>query len=345
MKVTKFLALGWLVPFFASGREAKPTSYLENAMNAVVTINGQRHSGSAGPSLVFEPLEWMLGLAATQAPQPKSDHWSQSLTTGSGFFFGSKCCFVITNYHVLSSADEISLVSNNQKKIGFKKVTYFDSKKDLAIIEVESNDFEIEKHTLKKSLVKPFIGQKIYAIGNPQGYGISLTSGIISGMNRHLSELGNGNLIQSDLPLNPGYSGGPLLNEKGEILGINLAIDKNSQGISFSIPLDYVENEIKKFTDKSATATCYLGLVGSSISTPKNNQIYGVLVEDVKYGSLGEKSGIQKGDIILKFMGKKLFQQNDLEHNFQERCIASKNANLVIYRYGKLQKINLNSNK
>ncbi len=159
------------------------------------------------------------------------------------------------------------------------------------------------------------IGEWVIAIGNPFGLDYTVTSGIISAKNRELSrdprKWGRWDYLQTDAAINPGNSGGPLINMKGQVIGINTAIDKRGQGIGYAIPINMVKQVIPHLEKYGHVERSYLGVLVQPIDEEFAKHLglsdaHGVLVRKVLKGSAADKAGIQPGDIILEFNGKKI---------------------------------------
>ena len=154
----------------------------------------------------------------------------------SGVFVSAK--EVITNYHVVSVASNITILTNSGKSY-LASIKFYNETSDLALLEVQASEsFQSLKLT---SLSDVELGSHVIAIGNPYGLGFSVTEGIISGLNR-IGPNGLTIYIQTDVPVNPGNSGGPLINIKGEIVGITTFKISNSEGLGFAIGADYVKD-------------------------------------------------------------------------------------------------------
>ena len=152
---------------------------------------------------------------------------------GSGFIIDNKG-YILTNEHVVRGASEINVTLKDGRKLKGKIVGQ-DELLDIAIIKVAAKDLPI-LDLGDSDKIRP--GEWVIAIGNPYGFSNTVTAGIISATNRTIENLSKQNLIQTDAPINPGSSGGPLLNLNGEVIGINVAIVAGAQSIGFAIPIN-----------------------------------------------------------------------------------------------------------
>ncbi len=265
--------------------------------------------------------------------------------TGSGSIIDDRG-YILTNYHVIQGATQLEVQVENDKFPG--KVVGTDRDDDLAVIKVEvprSHRLTVVKLGTSKGLD---VGQKVLAIGNPFGLQRTLTTGIISGLERPLRDQVArrtiAGAIQTDAAINPGNSGGPLLNAKGEMIGINTAIQPNagggSIGIGFAVPVDIANKIIPEILSKGYVSRPWLG-----VSTwPLDQRIAGafrlpvaegIIVGDVYRGSGAAAAGLrpatvreslygglslqQLGDVILAVGGRKVANTDDLQNALQDR--------------------------
>ena len=256
----------------------------------------------------------------------------ESQSSGSGIIIGQNESelLIVTNNHVISNAKEISVYFNSdgeaadEDNVISAKVKGTEPSKDLAVIAVQLKDIPQETLDIIKiatigdsSALK--VGEPVVAIGNAYGYGLSVTSGIVSALNREVSVQSDGQtitnkLIQTDAAINPGNSGGALLNSKGELIGINSVkfISEDVEGMGYAIPITDVETIIGDLMNKvtrdqvEETSRGYLGITGVDV-TEEASRNYGMpvgaYVSTVVEGGAAEKAGIQKGDIITKLDG------------------------------------------
>ena len=226
--------------------------------------------------------------------------------TGSGFLFSSDG-YLFTNSHVVTGAKKIKVklydgTSLEAELIGEDPLT------DLAILKINALDFSAAKLGDSEALQ---IGQLVVAIGNPLGFQHTVTVGVVSALGRSLENLGGGlmdSLIQTDAALNPGNSGGPLLNIEGEVVGVNTATIRGAQGLCFAISINTAKDIANQLIRFGKVKRAYLGLSLQQIDlVPKLRSIHNLtnhralFITDVEAGSPGAKGGVQSGDILLSF--------------------------------------------
>jgi S1-C subfamily serine protease len=256
------------------------------------------------------------------------DFWTRNIYsvprgTGSGFVWDERG-HIVTNYHVIKGASEASIRFNDGKNYQASLVGA-SPEHDLAVLKI-SSIFD-KKTPLKIGTSDDLqVGQKVFAIGNPFGLDYTLTSGIISALNRTLPTENNfaiENLIQTDAAINPGNSGGPLLDSSGRLIGVNTAIyspSGASAGVGFAVPVDIVNKVVSSIIAKGQYIRPTLGI---SINEELNQMIQreynirGVLVLNVQKGSPAQKAGlrgskidryenIMLGDVITHIDGKRV---------------------------------------
>lgn len=265
----------------------------------------------------------------------------ESQSSGSGIIIGRNDSeiLIVTNNHVVSGAKEISVYFNSdgedadEDNVISAKVKGTDPGKDLAVIAVRVEDIPEEtKDMIKIAAIGDSgtmeVGEPVVAIGNAYGYGLSVTSGIVSALNREVSVTSDGTtitnrLIQTDAAINPGNSGGALLNSKGELIGINSVkfISEDVEGMGYAIPITDVESIIGDLMNKETRDPVkeedrgYLGITGVDVTADavKNYGMpEGVYITDLREGGAAEQAGIQKGDIITKLDGSRITGYNQL---------------------------------
>ncbi|HDZ90168.1 MAG TPA: trypsin-like serine protease [Deltaproteobacteria bacterium] len=222
---------------------------------------------------------------------------------GSGFVIDRRG-YIMTNNHVVANAQKIIVTMSGGKKVRATLVGR-DPRSDLAVIKIPSGDVDRVARLGDSDSVRP--GQKAIAIGNPFGLSHTLTTGIVSALNRSIrSEDGNqiDDLIQTDAAINPGNSGGPLLNSNGDVIGINTAIFSLSggyQGIGFAIPINMAKQVATQLITSGKVARPWLGISGMSItpyiSEGLNLGVHeGILVVQVIRGSPAYQAGLRAGN-------------------------------------------------
>ena len=256
----------------------------------------------------------------------------ESESSGSGIIIGKTDTelLMVTNNHVVSGAQDLS-VGFVDESVAEAAVRGTDADHDIAVIAVKLSD--LSEDTLSAIKVIEIgsssnleVGEQVVAIGNALGYGQSVTTGIVSALNREVTIDNTANtLIQTDAAINPGNSGGALLNMSGQLVGINSAkySDTSVEGMGYAIPVDDVVDIIENLmnrqvrTEKAAEGERgFLGISGQDV-TSEVSQAYdmpkGVYITSVETGSAAEQVGLQKGDIITKFDGTSVSALADLK--------------------------------
>jgi serine protease Do len=241
------------------------------------------------------------------------DYRQKSL--GSGFII-DKDGFILTNNHVVEKTDEITVKLSNNKEFN-AKIIGRDPKTDLALIRIETEE-DLTPLPLGDSDTLE-VGDWVIAIGNPFGLDHTVTAGIVSAKYRKIGAGSYENFIQTDASINFGNSGGPLLNTKGEVVGINSAIFSGSGGsigIGFAIPINMAK-EILPQLKEGKVIRGWLGVMIQKITPPLKEKLRlkdekGALVADVTRNGPAEKAGIKRGDVIISFDGKEIKEMSEL---------------------------------
>ncbi len=239
----------------------------------------------------------------------------QSSALGSGFIIDKKG-IVVTNNHVIEGAEDIVVQVNGDKELK-AKVIGADPLSDIAVLQIESNE-EFTPVRFGDS-DKARIGDWVIAIGNPFGFGGTVTSGIISARNRSIGLSRYEDYIQTDASINSGNSGGPLFDMNGDVIGINTAIlgRSGNVGIGFSIPSNRAKIVINQLIEFGETKRGWLGVRIQDVTkeiadVEKLDKPRGALVASVAPNSPSEKAGVKAGDIILEFNGEIIGEMKEL---------------------------------
>ena len=253
--------------------------------------------------------------------------------------------YVLTNNHVIKDADEIRVRLSDKRE--FKgKVVGADPKTDLAVVKIDSDHLPTIKWGDSDRLK---VGEMVIAIGNPFGLSQTVTSGIVSATGRaNVGIADYEDFIQTDAPINPGNSGGALVNVRGELVGINTAIFSTSggyQGIGFAIPASMAKVVMDNLVHKGKVIRGWLGVSVQPV-TPDLAQQFGlkeekgVLVGDVTENSPAEKSGLQRGDVIVEYEGKEVNDPSSLR-NLVAGTPPDKEIAMKLLRDGKPRTLNV----
>lgn len=225
---------------------------------------------------------------------------------GSGFFYQSGS-FVVTNYHVVKDAQSIEIVPAHERWGLSATLVGMNKEADLALLKL-SHPWSRARPLRFANSGKVRIGEPVFAIGNPFGYGHTVTSGILSAKGRTIGGGPFDDFLQTDAAINPGNSGGPLFNIRGEVIGINTALLSDARGISFAIPTEVARpilDAMRRPVGMSRLAWLGFG-VSSMRSQGAQSDSAGLLVTHVVKGSPAELGGLQSGDVILSIDGKRM---------------------------------------
>jgi serine protease Do len=264
---------------------------------------------------------------------------------GTGFIINSKG-FILTNNHVVEKADEIKVKLADERELP-AKVVGRDAKTDLALLKVEAGG-PLPVAPLGDS-DRVEIGEWVVAIGNPFGLDHTVTAGIISAKGRRdITPNGRGgyyDFLQTDASINPGNSGGPLFNIRGEVIGINTAINAAGQGIGFAIPINMAKALVPLLKKHGRAPRSWMGVVIQPISPELRKSLKlpgraGALIAEVVTDSPAEKAGIQPGDVITEFDGKAIHKSNDLPWIASMAGIGRR-VNVTLLRKGATQRVTM----
>jgi len=232
---------------------------------------------------------------------------------GSGFII-AKDGYIVTNNHVVDNATDIKVSLSGSEEFD-AKVVGTDPQTEVALLKIEAQR-DLPVVPLGDSN-KLRVGEWVIAIGNPFGLGQTVTAGITSAKGRMIGAGAYDDFIQTDASINPGNSGGPLFNQEGEVIGINTAIVPTGQGIGFAIPINLAKEILVQLREKGRATRGFLGVQVQEVA-PELARSFGVerrrgaLVAYVQPESPGERAGIEKGDIIVEFNGRKIADMHDL---------------------------------
>lgn len=259
---------------------------------------------------------------------------------GSGVVIDAENGYVLTNYHVVQNARRVEVHLSDGRTVDNEKIDIvgFDMLTDLAVLRLHMSDLIAatwgDSHELE-------VGDWVLAVGNPYGLDRTVTCGIVSATQRR--GFGHGiyqNFLQTDAAVNPGNSGGPLLNIRGELVGITTAIVGEAyQGISFAIPSEVAKDVYERLKEKGRVARGWLGVAPEDVQADVAAKLQlgtqrGALVTHVVRGSPAEIAGVQRGDVIIEWNGQKVKNKTDLPLLVAATEIGS-TAKMKILRDGK----------
>ena len=262
---------------------------------------------------------------------------------GSGFIISPEG-FIVTNCHVAENNERIDIELQDGRTFSADLVG-LDPYTDLAVLKIYTDNLPFISFQKNSDLR---VGQLSIAIGNPFGFQCTVTTGVISALGRSLQSRSGrmiDNVIQTDAALNPGNSGGPLVDSNGMVIGVNTAIIREAQGICFAIGAGTAEYIIGKLIMKGRIRRGYLGIAGQFMQIPlrvinynKLKSMNGVKVENLLKQRTIDNRQLKRGDIIVEFNGKPVNGMDSLQRFLDEDTIATK-VSLGILRKGYKQKI------
>ncbi|MFQ5450220.1 MAG: Do family serine endopeptidase [Nitrospinaceae bacterium] len=267
---------------------------------------------------------------------------AQRRSLGSGVIINPQG-YILTNEHVIGKAVRIKVTLIDKREFDAHLVGA-DRKSDLAVVKIESRKpLPYVKMGRSDDLM---IGETILAIGNPFGLQHTVTSGIISALNRTVQAGKNAiyqDFIQVDASVNPGNSGGPLLNINGSLIGITTAIYQKAEGIGFAIPIDNAKRVVSDLISFGQVRRGWLG-VSVQDMTPelvqffKMDRSYGVLVTRVFKGSPAQKAGVRRGDVILKLDNHEISKKQEYKQRIASYSVGN-SVRFSLLRDGKIKNI------
>lgn len=290
------------------------------------------------------PLELFFGQGFNPFGGMRRRGAEKRVSLGSGVIVDGTKGIVLTNAHVIAGGDQIMVHLHDGREYP-AKIRNMDSNYDLAVLEI-SGAPRLPSAPLGDSS-DLMHGETVIAIGNPFGFEHTVTTGVISALNRSLRNEGGmlTDLIQTDAAINPGNSGGPLLNIDGQLIGINTAIDARGEGIGFAIPINKARNVMEGLLRKGSVAHLWLGLMAQNIDRRMARALglddaQGVLVSRVYPDTPAQKAGIQDGDIITRINSTRLRDVGDYVNAVRNQTEDSR-VTLHILRNGARREIGL----
>jgi len=310
-----------------------PSSYADaakKAMPAVVNIYTSKAVRSHNPLLDDEILRRYFPDLANRLPTP------QTTSLGSGVIVSPEG-YVLTNHHVIEGADDIELVLADGREL-HAKVRGADPESDLAVLKTEGENLPTITFGTMEDL---HVGDVVLAIGNPFGFGNTVTMGIVSALGRnHLGVNRFEDFIQTDAPINPGNSGGALVDTSGNLVGINSTIfsqSGGSMGIGFAIPVSLARSVLGQIIKEGEVTRGWLGVEPQAITREAAQALArtdGVLVRALQRNGPADRAGIQVGDVVVEVGGKPTPDVPQLLARIAELRPGS-NARVKVLRDGK----------
>ncbi len=278
----------------------------------------------------------VVNIDVFQGENRKNGH-PQRAGSGSGFIF-TPDGFILTNSHVVHGAREMEVTlldgqSHPARLIGE------DPDSDLAVIRVDTNGLPPVRLGSSQALR---VGQLVVAIGSPLGFQTTVTAGVVSALGRSLRSRSArliDNIIQTDAALNPGNSGGPLVNSRGEVVGVNTATILSAQGLCFSIAIDTAKRVAMQLMKYGRVRRSFIGIGGQDIDLPRKFVRHfslpvekGVMVVAVEKEGPAEKAGLREGDVLVGFEGHPVEGMDDLHRLLTEEQVGVETTLEVVRR-------------
>lgn len=328
--------IGSGVTYFVTGKNVS-----DNSSGNTVTVDPvsfATDSTALSAAEIYQKVAPAVVMVSTKTIQTVNGWFQQEAEgMGSGFIINTDG-YILTNYHVIEGATEVTVTLSDGQEVTASVVNY-DSDQDVAMIKI-NEDVEVPGvvELGDSDALQP--GEEVLAIGNPLSKELSstLTKGIVSALNRSIeTQTGvSTNLIQTDTAINSGNSGGPLINTKGEVIGINtLKASDGAEGIGFAIPINDVKVKIDSLSKPILNLGVSIRVIDESMAKQLNME-EGLYVVEVNEFSPAEKAGLKGGDLIVKADGKRIKTFEELQEikNSKEE---GDSINIEFIRDGKTQ--------
>ena len=334
-----------LAPSAAASAKSQPidlTEAAEKTVHGVVHIKSTVKSRTQTYQEPQDIFDYMFGARPRQRQyrsEPQVGYGSGVILTPDGY--------IVTNNHVIDKADEIQ-VTLNDNRVFTATLIGADSNTDLALIKIEGDDFPVVPMGNSDDLR---LGEWVLAVGNPFNLTSSVTAGVVSAKSRKIGIYEGGesieSFIQTDAAINMGNSGGALVNVRGELVGINAALESPTgtyAGYGFAIPTSIVKKVVTDLKEFGTVQRAILGIIGSDVSAMRQddryknidfgNSIDGAYVSDLTDGSGALAAGIKKGDIIVAINSKKIKTMTELQETIVQYRPGDK-VGVTVLRDGK----------
>ncbi len=275
---------------------------------------------------------------------PRLERRREYTSLGSGVIIDGKKGLILTNAHVIQKTGTIKVVLEDEREFE-ARIVGADPDSDLAVLKIDSDQNLPAIHM--GSSEDLMIGESVIAIGNPFGFSHTVTTGVISAINRSIraEDRVYHDFIQIDASINPGNSGGPLLNINGDLIGINTAIYAKAQGIGFAIPISKAQKIISDLIQYGEVIQAWIGITVQGIDDKlarylKVSAKRGVMVTSVEPQSPAQNAGLQEGDIILAIDNKKINSIGDYQ-SVAKGLAAGHTLKATLWRTGKKKTVSV----
>ena len=324
------------------------TDVAESTINCVVSIKNYATQQNMYQGDFFDPFEWFFGPGYGQGQRQRKQQGQQKsepqlVGSGSGVII-SDDGYIVTNNHVINGAEKLEVTLNDNRQFN-ATVIGTDEKTDIALIKINAKDL----HAIQfgnSDAVK--VGQWCVAVGNPFGFNSTVTAGIISAKARGMNTSDNGGIkafIQHDAAVNPGNSGGALVNTAGELIGINTMIYSqtgNYSGCSFAVPSNTVRKVVTDIKQYGTVQRAVLGIQYTELTAEKAKEenitatTEGIYVAKVTDRGAAMEAGLREGDVIVKLNGARVKDSGEMQEQMNKLRPGDK-AEIEYYRDNKLK--------
>ena len=327
-------------------------------LRRTATVHVVEKAGPAVVNITTEQLTRSQNPFGPQSPNPYFERYFEELfepratrtqqNLGSGVIIDADG-HVLTNEHVVARATRIAVTLADGRSYQ-AQVVGADPTNDLAVLRIETEEALpwVEPGTAADVMV----GEPVIAIGNPFGLSNTVTTGVISALNRSIRAHGHTfhGFLQTDASINPGNSGGPLLNAEGSLIGVNTAIYDGAEGIGFAIPIDVARRIVAELIEHGEVLPVTLGLEFQDLDPALREvmalprELRGALVNRVQPGGPAERAGLRRGDIVARIDDHRLQSAREL-FEILETATAGQRLSLEVWREGRAKRIEVVAEK
>ena len=325
-------------------RENDVVKAVRKASPAVVNISSQYEIRKNSNPFSGYGMDPMLDKFFRDFFAPELERREKRTSLGSGVIIDGTRGLVLTNTHVVEKATTIRVALNDQREFE-ATIIGMDPDSDLAVLKIQSD--QVLPAIQMGHSDDLMIGESVVAIGNPFGFSHTVTTGVVSSVNRSIKTADRvfHKFIQTDASINPGNSGGPLLNINGELIGINTAIYAQAQGIGFAIPINRAKRIISDLINFGEVVQAWIGMTVQALDSNLSNYLgvpgdVGLMVTAVETESPAATAGIDEGDIILSIDGLRITDIVAYQAKMNE-ISAEQTLSVEISRKGKITRISI----